>query len=276
MITTKYPNRDTLYAAYTIYRDVMRPFIIKSLKKNNAVSPEELISKLLNKLPRHRDYPVKLRNENDAAAAIDINNFPDIIETYWQSPVCFSEEFNADREVWNETKRIKDGRLHWAHPRMEDIDRDATLKLLWLIAEFLGKINQPDAKREVEVIRDRLCPNDSEIRLAIMSNRLETAEAKLAMLKEDLVTTEERLAVAVAEKTAAEEQLADISAIVTAESFRASDNDRKTADTADEQLGSEPTQTRAEIPSTLEVGQWVNGKVKSFAPFGAFVDLGRG
>ena len=220
-------------------------------------------------MPRNIEYPVKLRNENDAIVAIDINNFPDIIETYWQSPPCFSKEFNADRAVWNETKRIKDGRLHWAHPEVEDTDRSVTLKLLWLIAETLGKINDLDAKSEVETIGDQLCPNESEARLAAMSNQWETAQAEVTALKRQLVATEERLAVAVAEKTDAEKQLADISAIVTAESFRESNDD-----TTDEQLDSEPTQMRAEVPSTLEVGQWVNGNVKSVAPFGAFVDLG--
>lgn len=272
MIATKYPNQDALYAAYTIYRDAMRLFIIGSLKKNCNTPIEQLISEALNKLPRNLEYPVKVRNENEAITTIDISDFPHIIETYWQSPGGFSEKFNADRTVWNEIKRIKDGRLHWAHPGLKDTDRSVTLKLLWLIAEILGKINDLDAKSEVEAIGDKLCPNESEARLAVTSNRLETAQAEASMLKKQLVAMEERLAVAVAEKTAAEEQLADISAIVTAESFRESNN-RQTVDTIDEQSNSEPTQTRAEVPSILEVGQWVNGKVKSLAAFGAFVDL---
>ena len=272
MIATKYPNQDALYAAYTIYRDAMRLFIIESLKKNCNTPIEQLISEALNKLPRNQEYPVKIRNENEAITTIDINDFPYIIETYWQSPGCFSERFNADRTIWNEIKRIKDGRLHWAHPGLEDTDRSVTLKLLWLIAEILGKINDLDAKSEVEAISNQLCPNESETRLAVMSNRLETTQAEAIVLKKQLVATEERLAVAVAEKTAAEEQLADISAIVTAESFWESNN-RKTTDAIDEQSDSETTQMHAEVRSTLEVGQWVNGRVKSLAAFGAFVDL---
>ena len=34
MIATNYPNRDVLYAVYTIYRDAMRQFIVGCLKKN--------------------------------------------------------------------------------------------------------------------------------------------------------------------------------------------------------------------------------------------------
>ena len=89
MIATKYPNRDALYAAYTLYRDAMRLFIIGSLKKSCNTPIEQLISESLNKLPRNLEYPVKVRNENDAIATIDINDFPYIIETYWQSPGCF-------------------------------------------------------------------------------------------------------------------------------------------------------------------------------------------
>ena len=274
MITTKYANRDAIYAAYTIYRDAMRSFIIECLKNKCDTSPEQLISKALNKLPRNLGYPVKIRNENDAITTIDINDFPYIIETYWQSSACFSEEFNADPAVLNETKRIKDGRLHWAHPGMEDTDRALTLKLLWLIAEILDKISDLDAKREVEVIRDQLCPNESEARLAVMSNQWETVQAEATALKVQLIATEERLAVAAAEKTAAEEQLAHISAIVAAESFRESNNDRKTADTLDDQSDSEPMQMSSEVPSRPKVGEWLKGVVKSFAAFGAFVALG--
>ena len=48
MITTKYLNRDVLYAAHTIYRDAMRVFIIGSLKKNCNTPIEQLISEALN------------------------------------------------------------------------------------------------------------------------------------------------------------------------------------------------------------------------------------
>ena len=108
--------------------------------------------------------------------------------------VVFFEKFNNDQTVWNEIKRIKDGRLHWAHPGVEDTDRSVTLKLLWLIAEILGKINDLEAKSEVETISDQLCPNESEARLAVMSNRLETAQAEMLALKKQLIAREERLA----------------------------------------------------------------------------------
>ena len=46
------------------------------------------------------------------------------------------------------------------------------------------------------------------------------------------------------------------------------------ADTTDEHLDSEHTQMPAEVPTTFEIGQWVNGRVKTLAAFGAFVDIG--
>lgn len=269
MISTKYPNRDTIYKAHTIYRDAMRRFIINCLKKKGK-APEKLIGE---ELTRDQNDPTTLHNEIEAMEAMDIDNFPHLIRKFWDSPVLLSEEFNSDRVIWNETELIKDNRPCWAHPGTKDTEPDVTLKLLLLVRDVLGKINAPDEKREVESIRDQLFSHDNEEHLAVMSNQLETAETDLATLKAQLVTTEKRLAVSEKEKTAAEEQLADISAIVAAESFRESNDERKIRDTSDEQFNPEPIQKHTEISSSLKVGQWINGKVKNVAAFGAFVDL---
>lgn len=248
----------------------MRRFIINSLKKNGE-APEKLISEALT---RESDKSIILNNEIEATKAIDIGNFPHLIRKFWDSPIFFAEEFNNNKAIWNQTETIKDGRSHWAHPGTKDIEPDRTVALLRTILDALININALDEKREVETIRDQLFSHDSEERLSVMSNQLETVEAELADLKGQLVATEKRLAAAEAEKITTEEQLADISIIETSESLREPNNERKIADTLDEQFDPKPTQKHTEVPGTLRVGQWVNGQVKSFALFGAFVDLG--
>lgn len=270
IISTKYPNRDAIYKAHTIYRDTMREFIINCLKKNGDI-PEKLIGEALTRDPKD---PIILHNEKEATNELDIDNFIHVITKNWTR--CFSscEEFNADRDIRNQVGLIGGCRNEWAHPGTEDTDSDVTLTQLLLISKVLDKINTPNEKREVETIRAQLFSHDSEEHLTVISNQLETAETEVSTLKGQLVEMEKRLAVSEAEKIAAEEQLADISAIGTSKSFREPNNDRKTDDTSDEQFDPEPTQKHTEVPGTLKVGQWVNGQVKSFAPFGAFVDLG--
>ena len=272
MIATKYPNRDAIYAAHTKYRDAMRRFIINFLKEN-CDALEKLLSK---KLTRDPNDPVTFDNEIEATEAIDIDNFPYLIREFWDSPISLCDEFNSDRAVWNESELIKDGRLQWAHPGTDDTDSDFTLRQLLLISEVLDRINAPDEKREVEIIRDRLFSQDIQELLEVKSNQLETAQAEVTELKAQLVATEKQLAEAETEKIAAKEQLADISDIVTTESFREPNDDRKTNDTSVQNFDSEPMQKPTELLNTPEVGQWVKGIVKNIAPFGAFVDLSWG
>ena len=269
MIATKYSNRDALYAAHTIYRDVMRRFIIDSLKKNGDI-PEKLIGEALT---RDLKDPIILHNEKEATGKLDIDNFIHVISKNWDR--CFSscEEFSSDRDIRNQVGLIGGCRNEWAHPGTEDTDSDVTLMQLLLISKVLDKINAPNEKREVESIRAQLSFHDSEEHLTVISNQLETSETELSTLKGQLVTMEKRLAVAEEKKIAAEEQLADISAIVASEAFQEPDDYRKTADTSDEQFDLEPMQKHTKVSSTLEVGQWMDGRVKSFAPFGVFIDL---
>lgn len=267
MIATKYPNRDAIYAAHTIYRDVMRRFIIGFLKEG-SFHPEELIC---NALKRTNDNPI-ISDEIEATEKIDIDNIPHIIRHLWDSPVYLSKMFNNVKTIWNESELIKNGRPHWAHPSTNDAEPDDTLKLLLLIRDVLDKINAPDEKREVEIIRDRLFSQDMHALLNDKSNQLETLEEEVITLKRELATTEQQLAIAQADRIAVEKQLDDISDIVAAESFQSSDEDR-TTDTSAQHLESKPVDMRTDISSKLSVGQWINGTVKNITAFGAFVDL---
>ena len=169
------------------YTGMLSPVYYWVFREGNDTSLEESIRRVA---PSDLDNTLKLYNE--IKAAIDIQNFPDFIITYWNDPVFFCKEFNADSMVRTDTETIKKGRKLWAHPGLEDTNPEETHTLLSLISKILGEIEEPDGKRKVESIRNQLFPYDSEERLAVMSKDL---ERELATLKKHLEATDERLAV---------------------------------------------------------------------------------
>ena len=177
MTTTKYPFRDALYIAHTIYRDAMRGFIIRCLKKHPDATVEELIKKVLKECNSHKEIE----------ATIDINDFPEIVRKYWKYKCdntqkvydIFRQEFNSDGDIRSEIEFIKNGRLHWAHPGTKDSNSEEIRTLLHHIVTVLDKINELSAKCEVEIIRDRLFSHEGKAHLEVVSNQLETAEGAI-------------------------------------------------------------------------------------------------
>ena len=133
MSTAERPNQDALYQALNIYRDAMRPFIIRNLKKVHQLPSE------------HR-----FRNEAD----IDVGNFPHLFRTYWHQ--VFEKHFDPTRDIRGAVGLIAEARNRMSHPSTEDLPREYALARLYEIAEMLGQINAPDQKRDVESIRDAL------------------------------------------------------------------------------------------------------------------------
>ncbi len=133
MNSPKRLNQDALYQALNIYRDAMRPFILRNLKTVQGLAPED-------------------RFQN--AADIDIGNFPYLFREYWHD--VFKHCFDPDRDVRSAVGIITEARNQVSHPGTEDIDPSYALSRLHDIADVLGQINAPDQKREVESIRDKL------------------------------------------------------------------------------------------------------------------------
>ena len=133
MNSPKRPNQDALYQALNIYRDAMRPFILRNLKAVQDLAPED-------------------RFQN--AADIDIGNFPYLFREYWHD--VFKHCFDPDRDIRSAVGIITEARNQVSHPGTEDIDASYALSRLHDIADVLGQINTPEKKREVESIRDKL------------------------------------------------------------------------------------------------------------------------
>lgn len=212
---TKYPNREALRKAHDIYRDAMRRFIIRCLKRIQGITVEELIRDSLDDRGIEQ-FEQDLRSNGSIEAAIDIKHFPNIIGKYWNRPRGFSQDFGFNSKVQHKTGAIVEARNFWAHPGLEDVDLAHTQANLTFVAEVLGEINDQDAKREVETIRDQLlshevekhpaeveCANLKE-RLANRDDELKAEKAKLAKLEgmeAEWVKMDERLTTALKKLT---------------------------------------------------------------------------
>ena len=148
MTTVSRPNRDALNHALDIYRDAMRPFIVRNLRSVQGSQVSELISR---SLQFRTSAP---RNPNDIEASIDINDFPLLIKDYWRN--VFSSVFSSDMTVQNALWQIKEARNKAAHPAPQDIDPEFTRAHFFHISDVLGKMNASQEKQAVEDIRERL------------------------------------------------------------------------------------------------------------------------
>ena len=153
MQMTSRPNRDALGQAIDIYRDAMRPFIVRQLRRVQGTSVEELIERGLG--DRQADeFRHRLTENGDIEAAIDLNYFPKVFRDNWRA--AFSRHFNDDLTVQSTLWLIKTARDQIAHPGSEDLDPEYTRARLYDIADLIGKINEPEQKQAVEAIRDNL------------------------------------------------------------------------------------------------------------------------
>lgn len=146
------PNRDALSNALDIYRDAMRPFIVRCLKRVQGMRVEDAISEALKGNSRNQ-FLRNLHRSGNVEYAIDINDFPHLVTWYWY-PV-FHQAFNYERTVKNLLYMIKEVRNEVVHPE-EDLDAEYARSRLYDIADVLGRINASDEKRAVEDIRDQL------------------------------------------------------------------------------------------------------------------------
>ncbi len=193
-----YPNREALRKAHDIYRDAMRSFIVRCLKRIRGEQVEDLIRDSLSD-EEVKQFKEDLQEHNGSIeAAIDIKHFPHIIRKYWHRDRVFSQQFNSNSKVQYNTGTIVGDRNLWAHPGVEDIDPERTRANLTHVAEILGEINNQDAKCEVEDIRDRLFSHEeeehpTEVENADLKERLAEMSNQLAAMKTEKADCEKQL-----------------------------------------------------------------------------------
>lgn len=152
---TDRPNRTALIEALDIYRDAMRQFIVRSLRRVPRRSVEDCIkSALLDS--QYNQFEQNLRDGRDVGDAIDIGEFPQLVKNYWHE--AFRDAFKPDFKPLDALHSVADLRNEVAHPASKDMDLDYAGDRLRDISNVLTAINEPEKSRDVEDIRDSIMP----------------------------------------------------------------------------------------------------------------------
>ena len=153
MTTIARPNRAALIEALDIFRDAMRPFLVRHLRRVPGKRLDEAIKQSLrgNQLAQ---FEANFPHGKSIQDSIDINDFPQLLRNYWRD--VFSDVFPGDRVIQNRVSDIREIRNEASHPGSNDLDEEKTRAHIYMIADVLGRINCPDEKHAVEQIRDRL------------------------------------------------------------------------------------------------------------------------
>ena len=153
----KRPNKSVLIDALDEYRDAMRPFIVRAMKRIKGKGIKEAIYDSFSRSSRRRadEFKKRLRNNGyNVEGAIDIGDFPILIRGNWGH--VFSQQFSGDMNIQNLLYIIARARNEASHPDTGDLDAEYTSVVLYHIVEVLGEINAPDARARVEGFRNKL------------------------------------------------------------------------------------------------------------------------
>ncbi len=153
MTTIRRPNKDGLIKTIDIYRDAMRPFLVHHLKQVPGKHLEDAVRQSLRDNQANQ-FAQNLRNGKTIEESIDVNDFPEMVNTYWRD--VFANRFSGDRVIRNRLHDIKAIRDEASHPGAADLDEEKTRAHIYMVADVLGKIGRLEEKREVEKIRDEL------------------------------------------------------------------------------------------------------------------------
>lgn len=152
---TERPNKKALADALDIYRDAMRPFIIRCLKRTRGRTVQESILDALRD-EQYGQFERDMDEGRSIADAIDISNFPWIVRFHWREVFC--NIFRQGIKPQDMLHMIADARNRVSHPDSQDIDLGDTLCYLNCITDVLAEINASEQSQSVASIRDRLKP----------------------------------------------------------------------------------------------------------------------
>ena len=153
MTSVDRPNRDALSRAIDIYRDAMRPFIVRNLKKVRGGRVEDHLCTAMWKKEASIRNALKSDRSN-LEALFDVNDMPYIVRRFWRD--CFNTAFSDSQGVEAILHIVADARNKAAHPGAEDISEAAAESGFENVIEVLGRINAPAEARAVAQIRAQL------------------------------------------------------------------------------------------------------------------------
>ena len=149
------PNKNAVTAAVDIYRDAMRPFVSRNLKRVRGMGVEAAVRAAL----RDSQLTQFERNLADGRAvedSIDVSDIAQIIRRHWRD--AFQGALPRGTDLRDSLSRITEIRNEASHPESEDIEAKRAVDALNDISEVLRLANAPDEAARVESIRDGLTP----------------------------------------------------------------------------------------------------------------------
>ena len=152
---TDRPNKKALVDALDMYRDAMRPFVVRCLKRVRGKKVEDSIKSALQD-GQHNQFEQNLREGRSVDEAIDIGDFLQLAKVYWGD--VFRGAFPRRSKPLATLHDIAEARNRASHPGNQDIELDYTLDRLHDIAGVLAEINEPDMSQSVDDIRSALMP----------------------------------------------------------------------------------------------------------------------
>ena len=152
MVTTDRPNKDALSDAIDIYRDAMRPFLLRRLRQVPGNTVDAAICAAVGDR-RADEVKQRLGQGSKIDDVIDVNDFPHLVQRHWRE---FSDAFGDDKAIQSELWFINRARNSVSHPGSQDLETEYTTAHLYHITNILGFINAPQQKNAVEDIRARL------------------------------------------------------------------------------------------------------------------------
>ena len=140
------PYRSAVTAALDIYRDAMRPFIIRHLKRAQG---RNLSAAILSALRHDRASIIdsELQRRKSVDEVLDIGDFPRLVKHYWQDG--FRTAFNSDTTLQDALYRIAETRNEAVHPGNSDLSLETAQTCLADIEKVLGIVRALEHREEV-------------------------------------------------------------------------------------------------------------------------------
>ena len=132
----------------------MRPFLVRHLRRVPGRRGAEDAIRYSLKDRRVDEFDRLLAQTGKVEDAIDVNDFPSLVQTYWRE--VFQGEFGGNHSVKNAMWMATEARNTVAHPGTPDLEYDFALAHLYHIADVLGRINAPAEQQAVQDLSSQL------------------------------------------------------------------------------------------------------------------------
>lgn len=155
MTTIERPNRQALIDALDIYRDAMRGFIVRNLKRLPRRKVDDAIKSALHDT-QYNYFMQNISEGRSVEDAIDIGEFPKIVSSYWNE--VFRNASANSEDFRNNLYKVAEARNKVSHPETQDVELDDAVGYLDAVAQALNAVNASEQGAAVNAIKAKLLP----------------------------------------------------------------------------------------------------------------------